>query len=357
MKNAKNFIWILTGLVSILLIINLYLTLSTGYIADGLKIKAEELARPGEIQLVAIIDPSCTDCFDILRIIESVKTANVELTSQQIIEYTDEQAQVLIEKYNIEKIPTIIVTGEINKEGSEISGLEEKSDALVFTNLDPVYFDLSSKEYKGRVQIQLITNSDCENCYDMSTFIDAIKDLVSISSEKLIELDDAKELIEKYSLTELPAIIISGDIELYPETASKLEAIGTFVGEDLVLSAKLNPPYWDLTEDKALGLVSLTYITDESCEDCYNVSIHKKVLENYGVFIAEETTIDISSDEGQALKKKYDLTKVPTIIASEDLKYYSGIEDVWEQVGTIEKDGNYVFRELDLVSKEYTTLE
>ncbi|HIH14760.1 MAG: hypothetical protein QT08_C0009G0006 [archaeon GW2011_AR17] len=357
MANIKKITWILTGLIAVLLIVNVYITLSMSGIAEDLASDAKEKARAGEIQIITLADTSCTDCFDIMTAVDSVKTANVEVTSEQIIEYTDGTAQELIEKYNIEKIPTIIVTGEINKEGSEIPGLEEESDALIFTNQDPVYFDISANEYKGRIQVKLITNSDCEDCYDMTKFIAALKDLVIISNEETIELDDAKELIEKYSLAEVPAIIISGDIELYPDTANKLEVIGTYIEEDLILTAKLNPPYWDIAEDKALGLVFLTYITDDSCENCYNVNIHKTVLENYGVFIAEESTIDISSDEGKALKEKYNLTKVPTVIVSEDLQYYSGIEKIWEQVGTIEEDGSYVFRELDLVSKEYTTLD
>lgn len=326
-------------------------------VAEELKEKAEELNRPAEIQLITITDASCEECFDITTVINTIKTANVKITSEENKEYTEETAQALIEKYNIEKIPTVIVTGEINKEGSEISGLEEESDALIFTNLAPVYLELPSGEYRGRVQIQHIINPECEDCYDLSTFIEAISDLLSVSSEETIERDNADTLIEKYNLTELPAIIISGDLDLYPETASKLGVLGTTVEEDLVLTAKLNPPYWDLEEEKEVGLVSVTYITDDSCEDCYNVSIHKTVLKNYGVFIAEETTVDIASAEGQALKEKYALTKVPTIIASEDLKYYEGIDKVWDQVGTIENDGNYVFRELDLVSKQYTTLE
>ena len=87
------------------------------------------------------------------------------------------------------------------------------------------------------------------------------------------------------------------------------------------------------------------------------MNVHKTVLTNYGVYTAEETTVDISSEQGQALREKYNITKVPTMIASEELQYYKTINEIWEKVGTIEDDGTYVFRDLDLVSEKYTTLE
>ena len=118
----------------------------------------------------------------------------------------------------------------------------------------------------------------------------------------------------------------------------------------------MNPPYWDIKDNEAKGLVTVTYVTDDSCSDCYNVQVHKTILENYGVFIANKSTVDISSIEGQSLISKYSITKVPTIIVSSDLQYYQAIIKVWTQVGTVEDDGNYIFRNVSLVSANYTEL-
>ena len=353
---AKKIIWILSSLLAIFVLINLYTTLSMMSIAQELQTETAELTRPAKIDMITIIDPTCTDCFDILTVVEGIKSANIELTSEDTLEYSNEIAQSLIEKYAIEKIPTVIVTGEIEKEGSEIANLEKKDDALIFTNLNPVYLETSTGDYRGRIEIKNIVNEDCEECYDMNSFITAVSSLISISTEETISLDDASELLTEYNLTEVPAVIFSGDLDLYPEIVTKLEALGTYVGKDLVLTAKLNPPYWDLTEEEIKGLVSVTYLTDDSCKDCYNVNIHKTVLINYGIFIADETTLDISSNGGQKLLKDYSITKVPTIIVSKELADYSTITKVWEQVGTVEEDGSYIFRELDLVSSNYTSL-
>jgi len=48
------------------------------------------------------------------------------------------------------------------------------------------------------------------------------------------------------------------------------------------------------------------------------------------------------------LVAQYNITKVPTIIMSPDVKYYelNNFQTVWKQVGTIENDGYYVFRSM-----------
>ncbi len=49
---------------------------------------------------------------------------------------------------------------------------------------------------------------------------------------------------------------------------------------------------------------------------------------------------------------KYSVEKVPTVILGGDLEIYEGFDAVWEQVGTIEEDGSYVFRELDVLGQQ-----
>jgi hypothetical protein len=60
--------------------------------------------------------------------------------------------------------------------------------------------------------------------------------------------------------------------------------------------------------------------------------------------IDEESIVDTGSDEGKQLLDKYDIENVPTIILDGDLEVYDNFKAVWENVGTIEDDGTYVFR-------------
>src|SRR3989338_8839185 len=202
MVKAEKITWILLGVIAVILLINLYFTTGLNQLTNELTSETEELNRAAEIQLTIISDTNCSDCFDISTVVETIKSANVEVTTETSLDYTEAYAMELIDRYSIETLPTIIVTGEIAKEGSEISGLTSIDDALIFDNPDPVYLDLSTEEYKGRVQATLIKNSDCEECYDLSEFVETLATLMSISETNEIELSDASMEIEKYNLSE-----------------------------------------------------------------------------------------------------------------------------------------------------------
>ena len=79
--------------------------------------------------------------------------------------------------------------------------------------------------------------------------------------------------------------------------------------------------------------------------------MHKDILEqNFGVTLVREDRVDIGSSFGKALLKKYDIKNVPTIILSSEGKHYEGLQSVWGQVGTVESDGSFIFRNLNLLA-------
>lgn len=86
-----------------------------------------------------------------------------------------------------------------------------------------------------------------------------------------------------------------------------------------------------------------------------------KILARFGLAINEEKTFDINSSNGTELVGNYSITQVPTIVLTGDLAIYTDFNTVWSQVGTIEKDGTYVFRELSamgpIVYKDLSTNE
>ena len=88
-------------------------------------------------------------------------------------------------------------------------------------------------------------------------------------------------------------------------------------------------------------------LVDDQCSDCYDVSIHKSALERFGVYLSEEETVDYLSGAGKNLVSKYNIKKIPTIILSKNANVYESLNQAWEQVGTIETDGTYVFRDVE----------
>jgi hypothetical protein len=97
------------------------------------------------------------------------------------------------------------------------------------------------------------------------------------------------------------------------------------------------------------GKFSLVYLTDENCAECYDITQHRPIIEGYAAKPLEERFVDLADPEGQKLVADYSIKKVPTIILSGDLSVYPAFQEIWPQVGTIEEDGAYVFRETEVM--------
>ena len=189
----------------------------------------------------------------------------------------------------------------------------------------------------------------------MGVIVDQLKQLMTISSENTLTTNQASDLIQKYSLTRIPTIILSKDASVYPSMAKDWIQIGTVESDGMFIARDINPPYLDLTTNEIKGIVDVIYITDKSCSECYNATVHKQILDNFGVYIDKEETKDIA--DSTSLISKYDIDKVPTIILSKEASAYPRLTAVWKDIGTVEEDGTYVFRKTELmgISKDLKT--
>ena len=140
LSNKKTFNQVFYGLLivlGVLLLINIYLA-SAGYSAVKLKAaEVKEANRPAEISLM-IIDSGCKDCFDVEALVTQVKDKNVKILDEKRVEKNSEEAKTLIEDYNIKKLPTVIVSGELDK--FSMTGFETVNDKQVFMNILSPYF-------------------------------------------------------------------------------------------------------------------------------------------------------------------------------------------------------------------------
>ena len=80
------------------------------------------------------------------------------------------------------------------------------------------------------------------------------------------------------------------------------------------------------------------------------------MLQNFGIKLGTETTMDVNTDEGKALAEKYGITKVPAIIMGSSAKDYPTIDQVWSQVGTVADDGSYILSKIELLGLVYKDL-
>lgn len=201
-----------------------------------------------------------------------------------------------------------------------------------------------------KLRITIVTSRNCEGkCFDINLFLDALKQngIEEVGSEVVyIEDTQGKDLVAKYKIEEVPTVLISGELDKNPQLAQAWTALGEII-DNVFVFRKLIPPYIEVATGNLRGTFSLIYLTDESCTGCYDVKLHDTALGNLGLISKDIKTIDVDSDEGKDLVKKYAIVDVPTILMKGDLSEYTGLQQIWPQVGKITDDSTYIFTKLD----------
>ncbi len=323
---------VLIVLLAVLLLLNLFL-ISTMDLSNSQKEEKVKLK-------VTVITTECASCFNMLSFLESLKQNHVEIKKETVLAATSEKALALIEKYEITKLPAMIVDGDVEKVAQGL--FEERKGVHVLKEVPLPYVNAQTGEIVGLVDVKVLFDPLCARCANASVVVSQFMQLgLKINEQRMIDVTRDNSLFNRYNLKIVPTIVLSHDISLYP-FFQQLESylIKTPDGNYLVPP---QPPYEDITTGQMVGLVSLTKINDKKCAQCYTVDDHLPILRSFGIDIVEEKVVDISSLEGKALVKKYGIKKVPTIILSGDARYYSALANVWEKVGKVAEDGSYVF--------------
>lgn len=321
---------------------------------------AEQQNQPAKLELIRITTSSCQDCFDINPVVENLKKANVNVTSEKTIDFSSEEAKQLISQYNIEKLPTVIVLGEVNKstitsqwnQNWQVEMKDGTQVSSVYAAINPPYVNASG-DIIGLVSLTHILDASCPKCANLTQVISFFKQNgVKFSSDKTIDYNsaEAKDLITKFGVQKVPALIISKDILDYPSIAQIWNQLNATEKQGFYALHTTVPPYRDLATNKIEGLVNIIYLNDSTCANCYDILVNKQILErNFGVVIINETTVDKNTDYGKALIKQYNISKVPIMLASPDASLYLGFVQVWPQVGDIAKDGWYIMRKPEVL--------
>ena len=342
--HKDNILVLGTVTFAIFMFFNLFLIYQVKNEVGVKKTEIEELTKIPEVNLIYIL-PECDVCFDLTPVISQIKNSNINITKEIELNISSEKAMNLIKKYKIEKLPTVILKGDIDR--VSLQDFVKNEDALVFNNIQPPYINTKTFEISGLVSAIIIEDSKCKLCYNFDTVLNALKQSgVVFSERKKIDFNSTEgdEIIKKYEIKRVPALLLSSDIDLY-SVAQNLKQSGAKAKNGYYVF-ETGAPYVDVNTGAIRGLVELIMLNDTSCNDCYDVRIHKQILMNMGLAIENEKIIDINSRKGKELINKYNITKVPTIILKGDLEVYDAFKQIWQQVGTIEKDGAYVFRNM-----------
>lgn len=350
--NIENAFIGLAILLGIIVLVNVVITANLNKEIKSGSLAAQEKLKPAKIELVTVQNSKCKGCFDISAVIDYVKSANVEVAKEISFEFDSSEGKNLINKYGLDKIPSLVVTGEIDK--FSIQGFEKDKGALIFDQPIPPFTSPASGKIEGMVSLSYIKDSKCVSCADLTFLISQIKAAgIKIVDEKIIEAGGSQgnSLVKKYNIGFAPTIILSKDAEAYAIMEQAWPQIGTKENDGSYVMRVPIPPFLNMTSKVLRGIVDMIYVTDNSCRDCYNVSQHREILANeqgFAVRLGMEEYVDIGDAKGEELISKYNITQVPTVIVSDEISVYPSSQAL-KQFFSVEKDGSYVFRLLSAV--------
>lgn len=311
--------------------------------------EAEEIARPADINIIVLSDKNCQDCFNVKPIIEKIKERSINIKEEKELQREDNEAKKLIDKFKIDKLPTFLISGELEKD-SALKDLwpkigEIKENTFIFKQTGTPYVNAASGEIRGKVKLTVVSASDCANCFNASLYENFPKQMrMSVEEKNTVEYNssEGKDLIKKYGIESAPTIIISGDIGVYQ--TNTLKKLGKIENDAFILT-EVNPPYILTASGKLMGKLNLTTVSDKNCGSCYSVNVYDNIIKQFGLFVQNKKEIDINSNSGKTLVEKYKIEFVPTIIITGDFGAYNKPNSIWNNIGTAEKDGTYVLRE------------
>ncbi len=325
---------------------------------------AKEIMRPADIQVIRVVHPSCTTCYDSTLLLDSLKALNVNVTEDSTVFFDSPEGQSLIDTYGLTSLPALVVSGEVNK-SEQLSSFFTKNGYLsadlkhgLYSNTPAPFYDLEKQKTVGAVSINFITDSACKECRPLDTMGQALQQAgvgITAVNSYTYSSPEGKELIQKHGIGRVPAVVISQDIEAYPQVVQQLLQSGVTLKNGAYVMLTPGAPYHDIKTDAVVGRVTLVMLKDETCTTCYDVAINRQILERFGMSVTAQETYDIKTTSAKALIEKYKVTKVPTIIVSPDAQHYPSFVGVWKSVGTVESDGWYIMRKPDVLGT-YTDL-
>lgn len=221
------------------LLVILLIFLSVFYVANILSINQVStllIEKPIKLSFTVITpaDSLCDECFDAETLItlikksHNIKTSNTKILTQSSLSY-----KKVIKEYGINNLPALIVAGDISDERilgawTALKG-EKKTDKIIIQNLLP-YYDLKEEKTKGLVDVVVVIDKSCEECFDGNKYLEIINRLgLTVAGFNSYDVNSSLGLnfIQKYKITKVPALILSSDVNDYKEFASSWKDVGT----------------------------------------------------------------------------------------------------------------------------------
>ena len=198
------------------------------------------------------------------------------------------------------------------------------------------------------IELTVLSAPACVECFDIQAMVTPLKnnEKIKVNSEKTVEYtsDEGVALIAKYGITRVPTLVVQGNTEKAFDEASFIQNLGKKAEDGALIVMSVPAPYIDVPSGAVKGTFSVTYITDKGCKECYDPTMHRAALSGLAMKSTGEKFVDRGDTEGRTLIARYKIESIPTIVITGDLAAYPRFQQVWPTVGTVEKDGAYIFR-------------
>ncbi len=315
------------------------LAIALAFIGYNLYIILQPPALPQAQAAPVLIFPVCENCFSLEPIVsrmQGIRRLSLE----------DVEARGYVERYAVKRLPAVIAWNV----PPDLSRLfEARGDAFVLESPSPPFYEVETSQVRGLVEAIAISPLGCDVCTSSTDLFSELQASgVYLETNELVEgSQEADELITRYSIDFLPAFVFSDELLEYPQFRDSWSLLGSNEPDGFLTMRQPLPPVKNLSTESIDGLVNVFYITDDSCTECYNVSVHRAALLSLNVFLANETTLNLS--QAGDLLARYNVSKVPTVILSPAAAAYYPLVQLWQTAGTKEEDGFFVYREFSNV--------
>lgn len=165
--------------------------------------------------------PDCTNASEYFRSLEDSSGDDMRFSSTTALQENDTAAQALIAKYNITKLPVLLLSDDARAYPPFNQTILPFGDIsggwFVLRNVTPPYLDLQDGKVHGLVEAIFIVNSSCTQCFNVTDMSGSITQYMVVANTTVYEADSsaAKALIAKYDITRIPAILYSPAIADY----------------------------------------------------------------------------------------------------------------------------------------------
>ncbi len=217
--------------------------------------------RPANLDLVMITDKTCKDCFDTDPIISQIEKENVKVNSHQMIDSASDEGKQLIAKFSIKKLPTFLLKGELTRNSVLVKFFSQTGDTtdgtFVFRQVGGPYIDVATGKVSGRVNLVLLTDITCADCYDVTQHEIILKQFGMQPPSKVLDIKSAEgqALKNRYGIKMIPTFVLTGDVSAYPDFKTVWPQVGIVAYDGAYVFTKGVPSmgvYKDLTTNKVI---------------------------------------------------------------------------------------------------------